>query len=529
MTAKGTYLRPNVLVEPLINQWYAWPYLVPPATASMYIANWHLKLMQSFVTAPQVHVAALRNPAMAGGPFINYDPNRSGDIKALLEKTRKGQTTLLKLAEDIRTLDQLVIAEADGTSLEHLYKKIPDSIKGFVELFYDVHNNPSYRIIEPLLYASPYYDESLQSLALSLINQDGRSFVFSTPRLGEDGAFHLKVPFSHEGVEELFKMKQTPQPYDRIKELLGLKGDGELLSSFFTDEPGRRTPPYDGDGVRIRYFGHACLLIESSDTAILCDPVISYEYESSFPRYTFADLPEQIDHVLITHNHQDHCMFETLLQLRHKVKSILIPRSGGGSLIDPSLKLVLQRIGFRNVHEVEELESIEISGGNVTGIPFLGEHADLNIRTKIAYLIRLKGKSILCAADSNNIDPLLYRHVRDLVGAVDTVFLGMECDGAPLSWLYGPLLTTPLARKADQSRRFDGSDFEKGIRLVNALNPSRVYVYAMGQEPWLTFLTSIRYTETSRPIVESSRLVEECRKQGIISERLFGCKDILLS
>ncbi|HKV39468.1 MAG TPA: MBL fold metallo-hydrolase [Blastocatellia bacterium] len=529
MIVKDAYLRPNVLVEPLINQWYAWPYLVPPATASMYIANWHLKLMQSFVTAPQVHAAALKNPAMAGGPFINCEASRSGEIRGLLDKTRKGQTRLLKLAEDIKTLDQVVMNEADGTSLEHLYEKVPQGLRGFVELFYDVHNNPSYRIIEPLVYASSYYDESVQSLAFSLVNEDGRPFVFSTPRLGDPRSFHLSVPFSHEGVDELFKMKQTPQPYHRIMEMLQLNGGSDLFSSFFTDEPGTRTMPYDGGGVRIRYFGHACLLIEAGETSILCDPVISYKYDSSIPRYTFADLPDKIDYVLITHNHQDHCMFETLLQLRHKVKSILIPRGGGGSLIDPSLKLVLQRIGFKNVREVEELESIKLAGGDVTGIPFLGEHADLNIRTKIAYLIRLNGKSILCAADSNNIDSSLYRHVRELVGSVDTVFLGMECDGAPLSWLYGPLLTTPVSRKVDQSRRFDGSDFEKAITLVRALSASRVYVYAMGQEPWLTFLTSIRYTEESKPIVESNRLVEECRTQGIVSERLFGCKDIVLS
>ena len=78
---------------------------------------------------------------------------------------------------------------------------------------------------------------------------------------------------------------------------------------------------------------------------------------------------------------------------------------------------------------------------------------------------------------------------------LNATFLGLlaarECDGAPMSWLYGPLLTQPLARKMDQSRRFDGSDFEKAVDIIRAFNPKQVYVYAMGQEPWLTFLTSI--------------------------------------
>jgi len=63
---------------------------------------------------------------------------------------------------------------------------------------------------------------------------------------------------------------------------------------------------------------------------------------------------------------------------------------------------------------------------------------------------------------------------------------------------------------------------------VNCLNPQQVYVYAMGQEPWLTYLTNIQYTEESRPIVESNNLVKDCLSRGRVSERLFGCKEILL-
>jgi hypothetical protein len=134
----------------------------------------------------------------------------------------------------------------------------------------------------------------------------------------------------------------------------------------------------------------------------------------------------------------------------------------------------------------------------------------------------------LCAADSNDIEPKLYEHIRAQTGDVGVVFLGMECDGGPLSWLYGPLLTKPLARKQDQSRRLDGSNFEKANDLVRRLNAQQVYVYAMGQDPWLTYLTSIQYTEQSRPIVDSNKLVAECRKSGLTSERLFGQKEILL-
>jgi L-ascorbate metabolism protein UlaG (beta-lactamase superfamily) len=524
------YLKQNVLVEPLFNQWYAWPYLISPATAAMYVANTHLKIMQSFVSAPQIHAAALKNPAMRGGPFINYDASKAPAIKTLIDKTSKDQALLLELAAAIQRINTTLATEAGGFSLEPLYKKVPEQLKGYVELVYDLNNNPSIRLIEGLLYKSPYYAESSQAIALSLVDQDERPFVLSTPYLGDGGQLYLSIPFRSPALDELFKMKTEAQTLDYIKEVLGIaEEDEELFSSFFTTEaPPSASSTYDGAGVRIRYFGHACILIESAETSILFDPVISYKYENGIERYTYADLPEVIDYVLITHSHQDHCMFESLLQLRHKIKHIVVPRNNGGGLADPSLKFMLQHVGFKNVLEIDEMESLDIAGGAITGVPFMGEHADLNIRTKLSYLVKLKGRQIMCAADSNNLEPSLYSHIHSSIGNVDVLFLGMECDGGPLTWLYGALLTNPLARKMDQSRRLDGSDHAKGIAIVEQLKPSQVYVYAMGQEPWLTFLTSIQYTEESRPIVESNKLVAECQRRDIMSERLFGHKEILL-
>jgi L-ascorbate metabolism protein UlaG (beta-lactamase superfamily) len=517
------------MIEPLFNQWYAWTNLVAPATSAMYITNLHLKLMQSFIASPQVHISALKNPAMLGGPFINYGIEDVPGIRHLLETTLKEQSHMIEFAEAVKTLDKILTEEATGHALEPLYQKVPNVLKGYVELVYDLNHHPSMRFIEGLLYHSPYYRQASQSIALSLVERDDRSFVFSTPRLEREGWLNLPLPFNHPGLDELFKMKRTPQTIGYIAELLGVgESDLELFSTFFTSEAPAPVPRYEEDVVRIRYFGHACLLFESRETNILCDPVVSYDIETPVPRLAYADLPDTIDYVLITHNHQDHCMFETLLQLRHKVRNVIVPKNNGGSLSDPSMKLILQHLGFPNVREIDEMETIEISDGSITGLPFFGEHADLHIRTKIAYSVRLKDKTIVCAADSENLEPQLYKRIHDVTGDADVVFIGMECDGAPLSWLYGPLISKPLARKLDQSRRSNGSDYEKAIRIVNQLNPERVYVYAMGQEPWLTYLTSIQYTDDSRPIIESNKLVNTCRQQGLISERLFGCRDILL-
>jgi L-ascorbate metabolism protein UlaG (beta-lactamase superfamily) len=523
------YLKPNVLIEPLYNQWYAWPNLIPPATAAMYVANQHLKIMQSFVSAPQVHVSALKNPAMLGGPFLNYGASRAPAIRELMERTARDHAQMVEFADAVKTLDQILADESQGYSLEPLYKRVPDILKGYVELVYDLNNRASMRFMEGLLFRSRFYNPKSQSVAMSLVESDSRSFVFSTPRLKNDGHLHLDIPFNHEGLQELFKMKQTPREYGWIKEALGVGDDDDaLFSTFFTAAAPPPPASYDGAGVRVRYFGHACVLIETRSTSILTDPVISYPFPGGGDRYTLADLPASIDYVLITHSHQDHCIFESLMPLRHRIKNLIVPKNNSGFIADPSLKLVLQQIGFNQVREIDEMETIEVDGGYIMAVPFLGEHGDLNVRTKNAYLVELNGKSLYFAADSNNLEPALYDHIHAVFGDLDVLFVGMECAGAPMSWLYGPLTIKPLLRKMDQERRLDGSDHGKALEMVDRLRPSEVYVYAMGQEPWLTFLTSIKYTPQSRPIVESDKLVEECRTRGLTSERLFGHKELLL-
>ena len=522
-SSSEVYLRQNALAEPLYNRWYAWPYLVSPVTAPMYVGNLHLRLMESFLANPQGHVAASKNPAMRGGPFLNFDESKVPGVERLLEKTRREAAPLLEFADAVRDLTRILTTRADGSSLQPLYGAVPEPLQGFVELVYDVNNQPAIRFLEPLLYRSRYYDESAQSIALSVVDDDDRPFVFSTPRLEENDGLCLGLPYRHEGLDRLFRMREEPKPLGFAREALGLSDSANgRFEKLFTDQPPRAAEPRDLSGVRVRYFGHACLLIETRDTSILTDPVIAYDHGNGIPRFGFADLPRKIDYVLITHAHQDHCMLETLLQLRHKVGHVIVPRNNGGGLADPSLRLALERSGFERVSEIDELGSVETPGGSITSIPFLGEHGDLNIRSKTTYLVRLLGKSLLFCADSNAFEPRLYDHLRDLVGDLDAAFIGMECAGAPMSWLYGPLLTAPLARRMDQSRRLDASDCERAMGLVTRLRPRAVYVYAMGSEPWLTYLTSIHYTEQSRPIVQSRALVEACRGLGVPAVALFG-------
>lgn len=522
------YLKPNVVPEPLFDNWYAWPHLISPATAAMNIVGRHLKIMDSYILAPYIHEAAVKNPKMLGGPFMDFPRNRVEDIKALKARTLEHQSPLIDFAKAVGALNKMLVNEAKGDSMEPLYSKVPGELKGYVELLYDVNNLPSFRFFESLLYNSPLYNEESQSIAFYLINQDERPFVLSTPRLEDEAVLHLKMPFSSAAIDELFKMQRKPQPYSCIRDLFVLdQKQEEIFKTFFTPEGPAEYRKYEGTGARVRYFGHACILVETSEVSILADPVISYGYDSEITRYTYKDLPDTIDYVLITHNHQDHILFETMLQLRHKIKNIIVPRNGNGSLQDPSVKLMLNAIGFKNVIELDEMESVSLPNCTITGIPFLGEHSDLAIRTKLCHHVKLDKFSFLFAADSCNIEPKLYEHIHRLIGDIDVLFLGMECDGAPLSWLYGPYLTEQLPKEKDQSRRLAGSNYERGLDLVHRFSPQEVFVYAMGQEPWLNYIMSLKYTEESNPIIASNKLIKDCHAKNISAERLFGEKEIL--
>jgi L-ascorbate metabolism protein UlaG (beta-lactamase superfamily) len=387
----------------------------------------------------------------------------------------------------------------------------------------------SFRVFEELLYHSEYYDKSFQSVALWITENDSRPFSLSTPKLNDPDVLHLPISFDDPIIDELAKMKRVPGVPEEIALKLNLSDQQkELFMTFFTHEVPVPYEKYNGDKVRMRYFGHACIFIETKERNILIDPLISYYgYPTEVHHFSDYDLPDEIDYVLITHNHQDHILLETLLPLRHRIKNIVVPRSGGGALQDPKLKLMFTKIGFKNVIEIDEMETIDREDCTITGLPFTGEHSDLDIKAKTCYHVKIEDFSLLFSADSRVMEPKLYENIHRIVGDVDVIFLGMECDGAPLTWLYGPLMLDEVSRENDQSRTLSGCDHNRGMHLVNMFHPKEVYVYAMGQEPWCEFISSLKYTDESIPIVESNKLVEECVSAGLIAERLFGEKEIL--
>jgi L-ascorbate metabolism protein UlaG (beta-lactamase superfamily) len=524
----AVFLRPEVKIEPLVCGWYVWPQLVAPAQLAMNIKFRFLPLLQSFVANSSVHIAANSDPKFFGGPFVSLTSNDLHRVKQLIDETTQRCSRLMNLAQDLKDLDALLQEKADGYSLNDFYSKLPESLKGLVELVYDINNHPNIRLFEDLLYDEDI-DSHTHEILMSPVAERERSFFISTPRLESSENLVFKMKFSDERLDVLASMRTHPRLLDDVARLFDISSEKmALFRSFFTPTapPLKSCLDYDGDGVRVRYFGHACVLVQTSQISVLFDPMVALERRDD-GRLTFDDLPEFIDYVVLTHNHQDHFSPEMLLQLRHRIGRVIVPRNNSGSITDPSMKLILTHLGYSTIDVVDAFDTIPIPDGEIVSLPFTGEHCDLSIYSKQAVLLAVKGRKFMFLADSDGWDSVLYRRLMRRVKSVDALFLGMECDGAPLTWLYEPLLTKPVSRRNNASRRLSGAKCERAWSVLQEIKSPRVYVYAMGQEPWMRYIMGLEYTPESIQLKESDKFIELCTRAGIIAERLFGSRELV--
>lgn len=525
MSDELLYLREDVYFEPLVNQWYAWPYLLPPVTGARHMVHTHRRIMNSFVKDYQLHILAANQTGMTGGEFLDCSEEQVADIRALVRRIDEEHADLVALSDAVRQLDELLRAHTSGESIEYLYAQVPEPLQGYVEIFMDLEHRPSYRLLESLLYRSPYYKRSLQSVSFGIVGEQGkRPFVLSTPRLATADNLQIAADYNDPLLDAMFAARTRPIAASALDALFaGRQTAGGLhYRDLFTTTPPAQRPRRVESGVRLEYIGHAGFLLQTADVAIVVDPVIpSRGADFSDEVISFSQLPEHIDYVCITHNHQDHANLEALLQLRHKIGKVLVPKNNGGTLADPSLRQLLSQFQF-DVVEMDDMDERAVPGGRIVSLPFFGEHGDLNIRSKTAWFFELAGRKIFLGADSSNLDPHLYRHLSRWLGKVDVMAIGMECVGAPYTWLYGALHTKLVTKKIKDSRRLNGSNFEQAYRIAEAFQPSRIYLYALGMEPWYKYFMGLDYDENSEQIVQTGQMLDRCRELQIPAERLYG-------
>lgn len=533
MDPKAKYcLTDSLLVEPLVNRWFAWSTVIAPVPASFHLMQYQIPLLESYLSAPEVHAEAGKNPEFVAGPFVQVPAEKAEEVKKLLDKTRRTLEANLNFCRDVFNFYNRLVNEAHGQGLEPYYSEVPERLRGLVELVYDYYHRPSLRLMESLIYESEYYRPDLQSLRIAKYRSDqSREYFLNTPRVANDAELEWNVPFADSRIDAFFYLALDPQPLGFVRELIGAHTDvsDAQLAEFFSASPVRRWETWNEKAVRVRYFGHACVFVEYGGTSILVDPFIPPQPNAGgIERFSYADLPDHIDYALVTHNHQDHFNTECLLRLRSRIRCLVVPRSFGALYGDISLRLLAQKMGFRNVVELDNFEALSIPGGMITGIPFLGEHSDL-LHGKISYVVTAGRRQIMFGADSDCLDQEVYVRVKKHLGPIDTVFLGMESEGAPLSFGYGSLFPQKVRREYDEMRRQHGCDAERGLALLEAVGANRVYNYAMGLEPWTRYILGLELTPDSPQWKESEKLITRVRDSGnVTAKRLFGKEEMIL-
>ncbi|MBY6243521.1 MBL fold metallo-hydrolase [Methylosinus sp. Sm6] len=524
-------LAESTCVEPLVGRWVAWAHVMAPALFSMHLTNYQMQTLRSYLSNPALHETCCRDPRLLGGPFVDIAKERSGEVAALLAEMEEKLADNVEFARGLSDFQNRIVEEAKGESLQSYYERAPKSLRGFIELIYDYYDRPIIRCLEGMLYRSSYYKKELQCLRLFRQEHDlSRPNYLSTPRLSDETAYDWRVRFDDARVDALFDLDREPKPLADIFELLGAAPDEKRrLRSLFEEGGPRRREPWRDDSVRVRYFGHACVLVESNGISILLDPLISIKPSVlEIDRYTFDDLPGHIDYALITHGHHDHFVVETLLRLRSRIGTLIVPKNADAFFGDISLRQLAGQIGFRNVTEVECLDELPILGGRIVAVPFLGEHNDLP-SAKSGYFVQMNGRSILFGADSNCLDATVYTEIHRMLGPIDALFVGMECVGAPLSWVYGPVLPTKPNVKYNKDRRSNGCNASAAFELARAIDCRRAFIYAVGREPWVRYLLALQPSEGDVYMAEIGAFIRRLRVEAQVDgELLFGKAEFVL-
>ena len=450
------FLGSGVRFEPLVDRFPAEVLDVAPVPASLRLAGRWAPMLES----------ALQDPAPPGA-----DPSGM-EVGALLDAIKRDRADMLAFAAAVSDADHLLRRhDDDGPAARPA--GLPSMLDGLAELARDDAGRPLLRFVEPVVYDSPVYDVARQSVRLTLGDADPRP----GPRLPAPDALDLAVPFAHPGLDALARARNTPTTAAQLCAALGLDGaEPARLGRLLTTAPPAARDRHLEHGARARYLGHACLMLQTSETTVLVDPSAGFD---------LAALPDRIDLVLLTHAHRDHTVLATLLQLRPRIGTVVAPRSSRGNRYDPSIGLCLRALGFAVV-ELDDYDELPVPGGRVVATPYLGEGSGPDVRAKSTYAIQIAGASIFVGGDAGDPTPAGYRHLRRRLGPIHMAFLGMRC---------GTAADGPAGRDAE---------------LIRALDADEVYVFA----------THAPRDPRLRTQVE--QFLDWCRGHGITAEQLVS-------
>jgi L-ascorbate metabolism protein UlaG (beta-lactamase superfamily) len=208
-----------------------------------------------------------------------------------------------------------------------------------------------------------------------------------------------------------------------------------------------------GERPEITWFGHSSFLLKTKSGNILVDPNFS-GFAGPFKglvnafhgsdAFHLKDLPP-IDVLLISHDHYDHLDYKSVMQLRKKVRKVVVPAGVGSHLrhwgFDPSL-----------ITELAWNDSILITN-NLRIIATPAHHRsnrtfDQRKTLWASYVIRADGYNIYFSGDTGYSKH--FRLIGEQYGPFDLALI--ECGQYNTRWPYSHLFPWQTARAAQDVR-----------------------------------------------------------------------------
>jgi len=191
----------------------------------------------------------------------------------------------------------------------------------------------------------------------------------------------------------------------------------------------------------IVWFGHSSYFLQVDGKKILVDPVLSGAASpikattrsfNGSDVYTTEDLPD-IDYLFISHDHWDHLDYETVLKLKHRIKTIIC---GLG------VAQHLENWGFDSsiIIEKDWNETINLDNGFVVNTTparhFSGRGLKRNQSLWMSFILKTSGKNIFLGGDSGYDSH--FKEIGNKFGPFDLAV--MECGQYDKNWKYIHLL-----------------------------------------------------------------------------------------
>lgn len=214
--------------------WYAYPYLIPPLHATCNIVACYLKIMQFYVQNPQILAQLIIDPRLLGGPFIDLNGKKAKKVKKLICQIKKGCKKLISLNVFSKVLNKFLQLKTQGGFLEPSYTRVSAFLKGLMARLHDLYNQPSIRLIKPLIYQK-YYFTQYERITLSNTTSEFRKFFLCSLRLDQEEVY-LNVSFSNFKLDRLFRMRENSQNFSSLQERLIFPEPKQQLFRFFLRE-----------------------------------------------------------------------------------------------------------------------------------------------------------------------------------------------------------------------------------------------------------------------------------------------------